>query len=599
MEARTLNSRYRLDEVIGEGGMAVVYRGYDTLLNRVVAVKLLRSQYGSDDNFLKRFEREAQSVARLSHSNIVNVYDVGQDGDSRYIVMEYVDGRNLKELIRRQGPFSVEGAAYIIRQVAGALDYAHAHGIIHRDIKPQNILVDQQGNVKVADFGIAKGLSDATLTEVGIGMGTVHYVSPEQARGEHAVPGSDIYATGVVLYEMLTKRLPFEADAPVGVAMQHVNSAPPPPSQFNPSITPGVEAVVLRALAKDPAERFPTATALADALERRETTPAAAATRAMPTTASSGPPPADRRPPTRRTHQAVPPRAYAEPVAKGNGTNYAAILIGSAILIGLIGLAILGLQFGGFALFEGDTETSPSPIVSVSPSPSASPAASASPSPSPSPSPLMTSVPYLTGSKLDQAKASAADFNLIVNEDYSEVFEAGSVMSQQPDPGTVLPKGSDITISVSKGPPYISLSGIPGTPVSEAQSTLQKQGLTVTVKEEASKTVPQGSVTRTDPQGQVQNGGSVTLYGSVGDKVKVPDVYKKPHAQAENELEAAGLTVGTSSGQSCDYIKQTAPEFDCQSFPNGGVVSGDPLQWGQWADRGATINLGYYDASKK
>lgn len=211
----------------------------------------------------------------------------------------------------------------------------------------------------------------------------------------------------------------------------------------------------------------------------------------------------------------------------------------------------------------------------------------------------MTSVPYLKGSTEEQAKGSTADFNLKTTYEPSEVIKAGIVISQDPTAGTVLPKGSDITIVVSQGPQYISLSDIPGTPVSEAQSTLEKQRLTVTVKEEASKTVPQGSVIRTEPQTQVQNGGSVTLYASVGDKVKVPDVYKKPHSQAENELEAAGLVVGTSGGQSCAYIKQNAPDFDCQSFPNGGVVSGDPLQWGQWADRGATINIGFYDASKK
>lgn len=598
MEARTLNRRYRLDEIIGEGGMAVVYRGYDTLLNRIVAIKLLRAQYGADDNFLKRFEREAQSVARLSHPNIVNVYDVGQDGDSRYIVMEYVDGRNLKELIRRQGPFSVDGATYIIRQVAGALDYAHAHGIIHRDIKPQNILVDQEGNVKVADFGIAKGLSDATLTEVGIGMGTVHYVSPEQARGEHAVPGSDIYATGVVLYEMLTKRVPFEADAPVGVAMQHVNSAPPPPSQFNPALTPGVEAVVLRALAKDPADRFPTATALADALERRETNPAAGATRAMPTTVMAGPPPVDRRPPTRSHQHAVPPRDYPESAAKRSGANYAAWLIGSAILIGLVGVLFLAFQLGGFAFFEGDPANSPTPVVNASPSPSPSPPASPSPSPSPSPTPEMTSVPSLIGSTEDQALAAAADFNLVITYEFSNSREAGTVIRQNPTAAEVREKGSDINVVISRGPEYISLSDIAGMPVSEAQNSLEGQGFTVTIEEDASETVPQGHVIRTEPSAQVQNGGTVTLFVSVGDQVLVPDVYGKSHVLAKKELENAGLTVVNDDPQSCTKIKQDAPEFDCETFPNGGVVSGS-LQWNTWVPAGSSINIAYFDASKK
>ncbi|MCC6935574.1 MAG: serine/threonine protein kinase, partial [Thermomicrobiales bacterium] len=188
--------------------MAVVYRAQDLLLHRAVAVKVLRRQYASDANFLHRFEREAQAAAGFSHPNIVNVYDVGTDGDRHYIVMEYIRGPSLKDLIRRQGPFSVEGAVFVIGQVASALDYAHQRQLVHRDIKPQNILVDRDGNAKVVDFGIAKGAQDVNLTEAGTGMGTVHYVSPEQARGEPATSASDLYSTGVVLFEMLTKRLP-------------------------------------------------------------------------------------------------------------------------------------------------------------------------------------------------------------------------------------------------------------------------------------------------------------------------------------------------------------------------------------------------------
>jgi serine/threonine-protein kinase len=208
-------------------------------------------------------------------------------------------------------------------------------------------------------------------------------------------------------------------------------------------------------------------------------------------------------------------------------------------------------------------------------------------------------VPLLIGSTEEQAKASAADFNLNITREPSDVIKAGNVIRQDPKAGISLPKGSDISIVVSRGPPYISLSDIPDTPVSEAQNTLEQQGITVNVKEEASKTVPQGSVIRTDPPTQVQNGGTVTLYASVGDKVKVPDVYKKPHLQAEQDLEADGLTVGSVNAQSCSFIKKNAPDFDCQSFPSGGVVSGYPLQWGQWADRGASIDIGYYDATKK
>ena len=203
-----LNGRYRLGQTVGEGGMAIVYLARDLLLNREVAVKVLRDQYASDATFLERFRREGQIAAGMTHPNIVSVYDVGNDQNLHYIVMEHIRGPNLKELIYQQGPFSVDGAVFIIGQVASALDYAHQRGLVHRDIKPQNILVDRDGNAKVVDFGIAKGMRDPGLTETGTGMGTVHYVSPEQARGLEIGPASDLYSTGVVLYEMLTKTLP-------------------------------------------------------------------------------------------------------------------------------------------------------------------------------------------------------------------------------------------------------------------------------------------------------------------------------------------------------------------------------------------------------
>ncbi len=274
MQEQVLNQRYRLDGVLGEGGMAVVYQAHDLLLNRPVAVKMLRGQYASDESFLRRFEREAQAAAGLSHPNIVNVYDVGTHEDQHFIVMELIRGPNLKALIREQGPFSVAGAAYIVEQIGAALDYAHSRGLIHRDIKPQNILVDREGIAKVVDFGIAKGARDVNLTEAGTGLGTVHYVSPEQAQGQAATPASDLYSTGVVLYEMLTRRLPFDADTPVGVAMAHVNDEPPRATTFNARLPQAIDAIVQRALAKLPEHRYPSGSALASALRHWDTAPA-------------------------------------------------------------------------------------------------------------------------------------------------------------------------------------------------------------------------------------------------------------------------------------------------------------------------------------
>ncbi|HUZ01258.1 MAG TPA: protein kinase [Thermomicrobiaceae bacterium] len=624
MPARVLNGRYRLDEIIGEGGMAVVYRGYDLVLNRIVAIKMLRGQYGGDANFLRRFEREAQAAARLSHPHIANVYDVGTDGDARFIVMEYVHGPNLKELIRRQGPFTVEGAAFILRQVAGALDYAHAHGLVHRDVKPQNILVDQHGVVKVVDFGIAKGMSDANLTEAGTGMGTVHYVSPEQARGEVATAASDVYATGIVLYEMLTKQLPFEADTPVGVAMQHVAAEPYPPSAFNPAIPLEVDDVVLTALAKDPADRFPSAAALADALDNwdRPASPTGAArvmtagsgvaaTTALPRRRSSAST-------TRGARGGPPPSRVAEQTFRDD-IGCVTWLIGSAILIGLIGLVVLGFRLGDFSLFQTSatatsvtqptapivaaaTPVPPTPTTTLTvatpigtPVPTATPG---TPIPSATPTPATAVVPYLIGSTWDQATQAAkvGNFQLVRQDVFSDAIVAGRVVDQNPKPQAQLPVGSPITVSVSKGPQYVTIPNVVNQPQAQAQQQLAALGLTVTIAEQGSQTIAQGSVIRTDPQSQVDSGGTVTLYVSVGDKIQVPDVYQQPHQQAVAALQQAGLSVVSVSPQGCSYIRQHDTTFNCQTFPNGGIVSGT-LQWKSWVPRGSRIDVAYFEAT--
>src|SRR5215212_4027023 len=255
MQQKILNDRYELEQKIGEGGMARVYRGRDLRLNRQVAIKVLHSHYASDTNFLQRFHHEAQAAANLRHPNIVDVYDVGQDADVHYIVMEYVPGSDLKALLMRNGALPIEQAVYVGECVANGLDAAHRLGMVHRDIKPQNIIVGEQGQVKITDFGIAKSSLSTALTETGVTFGTADYISPEQARGQPATPRSDIYSLGVTLYETLTNRLPFSGDSSIAVAMQHVGAEPPPPRMYNPRIPPQLEALVLRALSKEPADR--------------------------------------------------------------------------------------------------------------------------------------------------------------------------------------------------------------------------------------------------------------------------------------------------------------------------------------------------------
>src|SRR5215207_8637117 len=255
MQQKILNDRYELEQKIGEGGMARVYRGRDLRLNRRVAIKVLHSHFASDANFLQRFHHEAQAAANLRHPNIVDVYDVGQDADTHYIVMEYVAGSDLKALLMRNSALPVEQAVYVGECVANGLDAAHRVGMVHRDVKPQNFIVGEQGQVKITDFGIAKSSLSTALTETGVTFGTADYISPEQARGQTATPRSDIYSLGVTLYETLTNRLPFSGDSSIGVAMQHVSADPPPPRMYNPRIPPQLEALVLRTLSKEPAQR--------------------------------------------------------------------------------------------------------------------------------------------------------------------------------------------------------------------------------------------------------------------------------------------------------------------------------------------------------
>lgn len=254
--SKLFGERYEVLERIGAGGMAIVYKAKDLLLNRVVTIKVLREQFVSDEDFIRRFRREAQSAASLTHPNIVSIYDVGKDGETEYIVMEYVEGRNLKEIIREFAPLSTDQTINLARQIASAIQNAHEHHIIHRDIKPHNILVTNDGQAKVTDFGIARAVSSATVTHTGDIVGSVHYLSPEQAKGLPSNEQSDIYSFGIVLYELLTGKVPYDGETPITIALKHLQEQPVPPSKLNPRIEKEVEAVIMRAISKSPETRY-------------------------------------------------------------------------------------------------------------------------------------------------------------------------------------------------------------------------------------------------------------------------------------------------------------------------------------------------------
>lgn len=370
-----LNNRYRVEGPIGEGGMATVYRAVDTRLGRTVAVKVLHPEFARDQPFLQRFEQEAEFAASLgSHPNIVAIYDIGQDGGLHYIVMELVDGQSLKALIRDRAPFSVEEAFGIGQQVASALDFAHGRGLVHRDVKPQNIVVTPDGIAKVTDFGIARSVTASQLTRTGMVIGTVHYFSPEQAQGKSAGPASDIYSLGIIVYEMLTGHLPFDAENAIGVAMQHLHSDPPPLWDFNPDLPRRAVDTVMRALAKDPNERYRDAAEFASAMATSASEPPSPDTTTVapilePTEQRTAVFEPVRPVPRRVVHETQPRRVATPvtPVAAPNRWRSTWIALGALLLAAAIAAAAYFLTnnaFSGSATATSTPTVSPTPTTS-------------------------------------------------------------------------------------------------------------------------------------------------------------------------------------------------------------------------------------------
>ena len=510
MSQSVLGGRYRLEASIGTGGMAQVFRGQDTTLDRQVAIKILAPQFARDPSFVERFRREAQAAARLNHPNIVNVYDTGVDGDTNYIVMEYVEGRTLAEYLARGGTLAPRKAAEIAEKVAEALTAAHARGVIHRDIKPANIMVTRDGRVKVMDFGIARLVAGPdTVEQTAAVLGTAAYLSPEQAQGQTVDARSDLYSLGIVLYEMVTGKPPFTGDSAMAVAYKHVQETPPPPSSLNADVPPRMDAVVMRALAKNPANRYQSAGEFRDDLMRVIAGQEVEATPLLP--AGAGATQVISRPPS---------TAVLPPTEPDEGRKvWMWVLIGALILLILGGGAYLLAQS-----LLGDEPAAP------------------------------VTVPSVIGDPFEDASAKLTDLGLVVAEPVEQVVndpnvEPGTVLEQKPIANTDVKKGSTVTLTIAKAPRTFTVPDLTDATVDEATALLEAQSLTLgNQTEQASDTVDVGHIISQSPPAddEVPKDTPVDVVVSTGPgvtTVSVPDVTCLSFGQAKSQLVSAGLQI--------------------------------------------------------
>lgn len=537
--ATLVDNRYRVTQRIGTGGMADVYLADDQHLGRKVALKVMHERFAADRQFVQRFEREAQAAAGLQHRNIVGVYDRGQVGGTFYIAMEYLPGRSLKDVINAMGALDAKLAIHLALQILEAAKFAHSRGIVHRDIKPQNVMIDDEWNAKVADFGIAHDPVAGDITQTGQMIGTAQYISPEQAQGKPVSSASDLYSVGVVLFEMLTGRVPFEGESSVPIALKHINEKPARPSSIAPAVGPALDAVVLKAMAKSPVERYASAEEFITALENAKgalgappgqteirtapTAVAAAATGAAAGAAVAG------AAPNQPTDEAAK--------KKKRRRNW---LIAGGVAAALVTAGVLWFVLAG----------------------------------------SKATVPNVVGRSAGdaQSRLAAAGFK-------SQVFNlqndapVGEVFSQSPAGGAKAKKDSTVILNVSAGPGTVTMPDVEGMTSKDAEKKLEGLGLKVELKREYSKDVLKGIATRTTPAGgeQAERGSSVELYISRGAKqVEVANVVGLDIEDAKAQLEDDGFEMQTTEEES--------------SEAEGKVLKQSPSAGGK-ADDGSTVKL--------
>lgn len=546
MSSRLLAGRYELIEKIGEGGMAIVYKAKCCLLNRYVAIKILRPEFTKDEQFVENFRRESQAAAGLSHPNIVSVYDVGQEGNIHFIVMELVEGKTLSELIEEKGRLDYKEAINITRQVASALSLAHKNQIVHRDIKPHNILITNTGVAKLADFGIAKAVSASTI----IGgnnkvMGSVHYFSPEQARGAYVDERSDIYSLGIVLYEMLTGKVPFDGDNPISIALMHINDPMPPVSAEVPGIPPQLEKIIMKATDKYQTNRYRTADEMIEDLDNIEFITKVMGQKAFTIAGEEEKeqPAVSVHSERERTHRKSEPAGKTE---ESDKTLERANKISTGFIIGAVAVLIIAGIIGLGALlgwFSGDSEE--------------------------------IKVPNFVGRTFEEAQALAQETGLEIarGEDvYSPDQEEGKITSQNPTADSVVSPGKLITVYVSKGKKDGVVPKIVGMDYKEASEYLKTFGFELGIVKTESSTLPENVIIEQSvEEGSTASKGTkidVTVSDGKGkETVKMPNLIGKTPDEANAIIDTEGLKLGDATYEETTTTAQNLIFW--QQYPEG------------------------------
>ncbi len=516
MSSKVLAGRYELFERIGEGGMSVVYKAKDKLLNRFVAIKILKPQFINDHKFIDSFRRESQAAASMSHPNIVNIYDVGREGNIHYIVMELIEGRTLSDYIKYQGAMSYPKVIALAKQIASALSFAHKNHIIHRDVKPHNVMITPNGTAKITDFGIAKAVNAATIVDNTDGIiGSVHYFSPEQARGGYVDEKSDIYSLGIVMYEMITGRVPFDGDNPVNIALMHINGEMVPPSRLIAGVPPALEHIILKCTDKYPVNRFASADELIEALNNLEFVGSVVGSSVL---MGNNTDPRGRTPIAETDYdegENYEEEERRRKPKKSTNKNKKLAIIGGSVAGGLIIiLVVLGLILGWFGGKEVE-------------------------------------VPSFKNMTLEEAQTAAEEYNLEIKmgeEVVSEDVEKGKIVSSDPEAGTVVKEGSTIKVNISIGLGEGSVPDLTGKMKDELQSYLEAAGFKLGVVSTRASDQPEGTVIDQTPKpgSEAEKGTAIDVIVSDGSKAKaiMPFVTGMTLSEASSAIVNAGLNVG-------------------------------------------------------